>query len=214
MPPSRWFTHYRGTFDTVEINNTFYRQPSDETFDVWRNQASPGFVYAVKANRYLTHMRKLNDQDALRRFLDGARRLENHLGPILYQLPPNWGRNLQRLRSFAQALPADLTHVIEFRNRAWLADDTYRLMTDHALCLCVHDMLPHHPRRVTGPAVYVRFHGPGEKNGGKYRPNRLCGWADWICHVARERPVFGYFNNDANAYSIRDAQTLRQLVKR
>lgn len=213
MPPSRWFSHYCRTFDTVEINNTFYNQPSDETFDAWREQAPRRFLYAVKANRYLTHMRKLNDpREPLNRFLGGCNRLREKLGPILYQLPPNWKKNLQRLRAFAELLPGDLTHVIEFRNRDWLADDTYELRAEHNLCLCVHDMLPRHPRRVTGPTVYVRLHGAGEKYGGKYRPSRLRGWADWINKVAEGRKVFAYFNNDANAYAVRDAQLLRRLV--
>lgn len=111
-------------------------------------------------------------------------------------------------------MPNDLTHVVEFRDRDWLADDTYRLMSEHNLCLCVHDMLPRHPRRATGPAVYVRFHGTGEKYGGKYRPSRLRGWADWINEVAQDRKVFAYFNNDANAYAVRDAQTLQDLTDR
>jgi uncharacterized protein YecE (DUF72 family) len=214
LPPRRWFSHYCGTFDTVEINNTFYHQPGNDTFDSWRQQAPDGFLYAVKASRYLTHMRKLKDpSDALRRFLDGARRLGSTLGPILYQLPPNWKKNLERLRAFAQLLPRDLDHVMEFRNRDWLADDTYELMAEHNLCLCVHDMLPRHPRRVTGPAVYVRFHGTGEKYGGKYRPSRLSGWAKWIRDVAHERKAFVYFNNDAHAYAVDDAQALQQIIE-
>lgn len=252
LPQSRWYAHYCETFDTVEINNTFYQPPENKTFDAWREQAPRGFVYAVKANRYLTHMRKLNDpREPLDRFLGGIRRLKraaeeilpvgwdhrpvraprdngpelqtagkfssaarlkDHLGPILYQLPPNWQKNLGRLRSFAELLPSDLTHVIEIRDRDWLAEDTYELMAEYDLCLCVHDMLPRHPRRVTGPVVYVRFHGTGQKYGGKYRPSRLQGWADWIGEVAHDRNVFVYFNNDAQAHAVRDAQELRRLI--
>jgi uncharacterized protein YecE (DUF72 family) len=214
LPPNRWFSHYCRTFDTVEINNTFYRQPDDRIFDRWREQAPQGFSYAVKANRYLTHMRKLNEPgESLERFLAGARRLREHLGPILYQLPPNWKKNLARLRSFAEILPRDLTHVIEFRDRDWLADDTYELLAEYGLCLCVHDMLPRHPRRVTGRVVYVRFHGSGEKYGGKYGPSRLRGWAAWIADVAGRHQVYVYFNNDAHGYAIRDAQALREMLE-
>ncbi|MCH5372616.1 MAG: DUF72 domain-containing protein, partial [Planctomycetes bacterium] len=182
------------------INNTFYSQAENKTYDAWREQAPEDFVYAVKAHRYLTHMRKLNEPaEPLDRVLDGARRLKEHLGPILYQLPPHWNKDLPRLRTFAELVPRDLTHVIEFRDRDWLADDTFKLMTEYGLCLCVHDMLPRHPRRVTGPAVYVRFHGTGEKYGGKYRPSRLKGWAAWIGEVAQDRNIFVYFNNDASS---------------
>ncbi len=125
LPSSRWFSHYAQTFDTVEINNTFYHQPENATFDEWREQAPPGFLYAVKANRYLTHMKKLNDpREPLQRFLSGARRLKEHLGPLLYQLPPHWHKNLARLREFVELLPGDLKHVIEFRDRDWLCDET------------------------------------------------------------------------------------------
>jgi uncharacterized protein YecE (DUF72 family) len=213
LPQKRWFAHYCDTFDTVEINNTFYHQPDDETYDAWRRQAPSDFIYSVKANRYLTHLRKLNEPaEPLKRFLKGARRLDEHLGPILFQLPPHWHKNLERLDAFAQELPAELTHVIEFRDRDWLADDTYRLMANHDLCLCVHDMLARHPRRVTGAAVYIRFHGTGDNYGGKYRPSRLRGWADWINEVARQHEVFVYFNNDADAHAVRDAQTLREMI--
>jgi uncharacterized protein YecE (DUF72 family) len=214
LPSNRWFYHYCQTFDTVEINNTFYHQPDERTFDRWREQAPEGFSYAVKANRYLTHMRKLNEPgEPLERFLAGARRLREHLGPILYQLPPNWKKNLARLRAFAKVLPRDLTHVIEFRERDWLADDTCELLAEYGLCLCVHDMLPRHPRWVTGRAVYVRFHGSGVKYGGKYRPSRLRSWAEWIAGVAGRHEVYTYFNNDANGYAIRDAHALRELLK-
>jgi len=213
LPLDQWFSYYCRTFDTVEINNTFYHQPADATFDRWREQAPRGFLYAVKANRYLTHMRKLNDPaDPVQRFLDGARRLGDKLGPILYQLPPNWKKNLDRLGAFAEILPGELIHVVEFRDRDWLAGDTYELMEEYNLCLCVHDMLPRHPRRVTGPALYVRFHGTGEKYGGKYRPRRLQGWADWMADVAGEREVFAYFNNDAHGYAVRDAQELLEMT--
>jgi len=213
LPSDRSFSHYSKTFDTVEINNTFYQQPEDETFDSWREQAPEGFLYAVKANRYLTHMKKLKEPgESLEDFLGGVGRLKDHLGPILYQLPPRWKKNLQRLREFADVLPRDLTHVLEFRDRDWLADDTYELMAEYNLGLCVHDMLPRHPRRLTGPVVYVRFHGTGGKYTGKYPPSRLQGWADWIKEIDQERDVFVYFNNDDNAYAVKDAMTLQGLL--
>jgi uncharacterized protein YecE (DUF72 family) len=214
LPPSRWFAYYCKLFNTVEINNTYYKQPTTHAVDTWREQAPPKFVYAVKASRYLTHMRKLSDPaDPLGRFLRMATRLKSHLGPLLYQLPPNWKKDLGRLRSFLSILPKQQMHVLEFRNRDWLSDDTFDLLTEFQVCLCIHDMLPRHPRRVTGRAVYVRFHGPGkQKYAHKYRPSSLQPWADWIAGVSRDVPVFAYFNNDWHGYAVRDAQTLRELV--
>jgi uncharacterized protein YecE (DUF72 family) len=215
LPQEKWFAYYCQLFDTVEINNTFYHQPTSRTLSAWERQAPRKFVYAVKANRYLTHMRKLKDAHApLIRFLRSTRRLKTHLGPLLYQLPPNWKKNLTRLRDFAKLLPGDETHVIEFRNRDWLAEDTYELMAEFKLCLCVHDMLPRHPRRVTGPAVYVRFHGPGKKKyAEKYSPSRLKPWAAWILEVARQHRVYVYFNNDHHGYAVRDAEALREMLE-
>jgi uncharacterized protein YecE (DUF72 family) len=214
LPPSKWFAYYCQRFDTVEINNTFYQQPTAKTLDDWREQAPSRFLYAVKASRYLTHMRKLNNpRDPVERFLRIARRLKSRLGPLLYQLPPNWKKNLARLRSFVSILPKQQTHVIEFRNREWLDAETYDLLEEFQIAMCVHDMLPRHPRRVTGSIAYVRFHGPGKKKyAHKYRPSMLKPWADWIAEVRREVPVFAYFNNDARGYAVRDAETLRDLV--
>jgi uncharacterized protein YecE (DUF72 family) len=127
-------------------------------------------------------------------------------------LPPKWGRNLDRLKAFLDVLPPDLVHVIEFRNRDWLCHETYGLLAEHGICLCVHDMLHRHPRQLTGPAVYIRFHGAGSLYGGNYRTSRLRGWADWILASAEQREVFAYFNNDANAYAVRNALSLRQMV--
>lgn len=213
LSTKQWFSHYAETFDTVEINNTFYNQPENKTFDSWNRQAPGKFLYAVKANRYLTHMRKLNEpKEPLDKFLDGAQRLKSHLGPILYQLPPNWKRNLDRLREFARLLPKKLTHAIEFRNRDWFADETYALMEQYQLCLCVHDMLPRHPRRATGPALYVRLHGVGKKYGGKYPPSRLQRWADWINEAADGREAYVYFNNDDRGYAVENAKELQEMV--
>lgn len=216
LPSNQWFEHYSQLFDTVEINNTFYQQPTRHTLDAWERQAPSGFVYAVKAHRYLTHNLKLkNPRQPLRRIVNSARRLKSHLGPLLYQLPPNWKKDLVRLRKFAKLLPSKETHVLEFRNRDWLADDTFELMRELKLCLCVHDMLPRHPKQVTGPAVYIRFHGPGQpKYANKYTPSRLKPWAEWIRDVASNHKVYAYFNNDHHGYAVRDAETLRELVSK
>ncbi|MFW6125290.1 MAG: DUF72 domain-containing protein [Pirellulales bacterium] len=214
LPADRWFEHYAKSFDTVEINNTFYQLPEQSTFDHWRQQAPRGFLYAVKANRFITHMKKLKDpREPLENFLSRARRLGAHLGPILYQLPPHWKRNTERLEAFCRLLPRELCHVFEFRERDWLCDEVYDVLEANRCCLCVHDLLQRHPRRVTGPASYIRFHGAGEQYGGSYRRRRLRRWARWIGDVVGGgRTVYAYFNNDANAYAVHDARVLRELL--
>ncbi len=214
LPAHQWFEYYAGVFDTVEINNTFYHLPEARTFTGWSKQASPGFIYAVKASRYITHIKKLKDpRQALDRFLRRARRLKEHLGPILYQLPPGWRPNLERLKQFCQRLPAGLTHVMEFRRRDWLQDPTLDILAEHGVCLCIHDMLPEHPRRLTGKAAYVRFHGVGSKYGGNYSRSELSQWAKWMGETAHSgHDVYAYFNNDSNAYAVGNAQTLREIL--
>jgi len=213
LPASRWFEHYREVFDTVEINNTFYHLPAIKTFAKWRNQAPPQFCYAVKASRFITHVKKLKDPARpLRMFLARTRHLNDHLGPVLWQLPPHWKPNLQRLSEFCSRLPGDLTHVMEFRSKDWLTDEVFAILRKHHICLCVHDLLPDHPRELTGPALYVRFHGTSGHNG-EYAADQLRKWATWFRDVAKQdHAVYAYFNNDVNAYAIHNALTLRQFV--
>jgi uncharacterized protein YecE (DUF72 family) len=214
LRPRQWFAYYAGHFDTVEINNTFYRLPSETAFDTWRAQAPAGFVYAVKASRFLTHMKKLKDpEEPIERILGRARRLGPALGPVLYQLPSGWKCNVDRLAHFFAALPRDLAHVMEYRSAEWLCDEVIELMRAYQIGLCIHDLLPGHPRTVTSSLVYVRFHGAGVKYGGSYSKKELSRWAAWMSdQSAAGRSVYAYFNNDAEAYAIKNAQTLRGMV--
>ncbi|MEX2138336.1 MAG: DUF72 domain-containing protein [Pirellulales bacterium] len=215
LPTKQWFAYYANLFDTVEINNTFYRLPTENTFDGWRQQAPPRFIYAVKASRFLTHMKKLNDpEEPIERILGRARHLGPTLGLVLYQLPRGWKCNLERLAHFFAALPRDLTHVMEYRRSDWLCDGVFDLMRKFKIGLCIHDLLPDHPRVVTSNIVYIRFHGSGQKYGGSYPTAVLRRRADWMNEqAALGSDVYAYFNNDAEAHAVRNAQTLRTLVE-
>ena len=212
LPTSRWFEHYARTFDTVEINYTFYRLPEATAFDQWREQAPPNFLYAVKASRFLTHRKKLSDpEEPLERLMTRAEHLGKHLGPILYQFPPRWKRNLEKLRRFCELLPRSSTHVFEFRDPDWLADETFDLMRQFGVSLCVHDRIENHTRLATGPIVYIRFHG-GPQPGGGYPHDHLARWAEWLREAAHERPLYIYFNNDWDGHAIHNALALRELL--
>jgi uncharacterized protein YecE (DUF72 family) len=216
MPARAWFDHYALHFDTVEINNSFYRLPRAETFEKWRDQAPPGFCYAVKANRFLTQAKKLKEcEEPLERFLTPTRKLGRTLGPILYQLPPRFRINLERLETFLKLLPPDLTHVFEFREKSWYAPETLELLDRHGAGFCVHDMTGSaSERRATGKAAYVRFHGTKGKYHGRYSDQALLSWTDWIVEQARGgRPVWCFFNNDIHAHAIQDALTLKAMVR-
>ena len=215
LPGPRWFTHYAKEFETVEINNTFYRLPPPETFRKWAGQAPPGFVYAVKGNRFITHIKKLKDpEEPLRRFLDAARELGPALGPILFQLPPTWHLDLDRLRAFIGHLPRDLRFVFEFRHPSWLHDETRRLLDATGMGYCMHDLRDFPcPGWVTGPLAYVRFHGPGKrKYAGNYPPAALRRWARRLAGI--DRDAYAYFNNDAEGHAIRNARDLIALLSK
>jgi len=219
LPQSRWFEFYARTFDTVEINNSFYRLPDAATFEKWCAQAPRGFVYAVKASRFLTHMKKLKDpDDPLDRFFERVRHLGPHLGPILYQLPPNWPLNLERFEIFLDALRrvgrvhgVPHRHVVEFRETSWYDDRVFALLERHGVALCLHDMQGSATgKMVVGPFVYVRFHHGTAKYGGRYPDARLAEWGEWLAARRGEGlDVFAYFNNDTGGHAPRDAVRLR-----
>jgi uncharacterized protein YecE (DUF72 family) len=216
LPASRWFAHYASVFDTVEINNSFYRLPEAETFARWAANAPPGFLYAVKASRFLTHMKKLKDpEEPLQRFFDRATELGECLGPVLYQLPPGWRKEVARLEYFLGVLPAGVRHVIEFRDPSWYAPEVIDLLRAHGVALCLHDMRGSATERTTvAPFVYVRFHGPSGTYAGGYDDDRLRSWAGWLAHQHAEgRDVYAYFNNDVGGHAPVDALRLRQMME-
>jgi uncharacterized protein YecE (DUF72 family) len=210
-----WFDHYAATFETVELNTSFYRLPTPETFDKWRDQAPAGFRYAVKAPRFITHMKKLRDCDEpVAEFLARARRLGDTLGPVLYQLPPRLAFDADRAEAFLASLPADLQHVFEFREASWIDAEVVRLLDSRGVGFCVHDMAgPTTPFWASGPLAYLRFHGGEGKYWGRYPDERLLAAADWMVVQAEGgRDVWAYFNNDIHAHAIADALTLRAMV--
>lgn len=222
LPKDKWLQAYARRFDTVELNNTFYRLPEAEQFDRWAEQVPPGFVFAVKASRYLTHFKRLIDpQEPLERLLSRAARLGHALGPILYQLPPDWVPPLDRFDAFLRSLPRRvsprgpaLTHVVEFRDPRCYSPELLARLEHHGVTLCVHDMAGiESPRMLVGPSVYVRLHGYGSKYGGSYPPHVLQEWAAWLKDASRTgREGYVYFNNDRDAHAVYNAETLIELL--
>jgi uncharacterized protein YecE (DUF72 family) len=213
---ARWFEHYAARFDTVEINNSFYRLPEADTFARWRERAPLRFLFAVKASRFLTHMKKLKDpEEPIERLFTRMRQLGSRLGPVLYQLPPGFKLDLGRLEHFLQLLPRDARHVVEFRDPSWYADSVSILLERHGVARCLHDMKGSATgRERVGPFVYVRYHGAGGTYSGGYPEDRLARWADWLQDERRAGiDVFAYFNNDVGGHAPRDAVTLRRLLE-
>jgi uncharacterized protein YecE (DUF72 family) len=215
LPQKRWFERYAEEFDTVEINASFYRLPLASTFEGWRDKAPPHFRYAVKVNRFITHMKKLLDcAEAADQFIALARPLGETLGPLLYQLPPSLKLDLARLETFLERLPHDLDHVFEFRNKDWYVPELYALLDRYGASFCVHDMPGSKTERIAvGPIAYVRFHGGEGKYWGRYSDEGLLSWTDWIVEQSRSgRSIWCYFNNDIHGHAIEDARTLKSMV--
>lgn len=207
------FSEYASHFSTVEVNNTFYNLPEETVFKKWETEAPEGFIYAVKANRFITHMKKLKDPRLpVRKFLTRARLLKDHLGPVLFQLPPHWKVNPERLDEFTDALPRDLECVFEFRDSSWYDDKVYEILHKKKMTMCLHDMKgSSSPEVSVGPVSYIRFHGSGELYGGKYTSKTLKKWASFIRkELKKDKKVYAYFNNDAEANAPKDAMRLRK----
>ena len=156
---------YCRQFDTVELNNSFYHLPKKSSLEAWRNSTPEGFCFAAKGSRFLTHMKKLKDAEAgLKRFLDCAEILEHKLGPILFQLPPNWELNVERLGTFLSLLPPEHRYAFEFRNATSDVPQIYDLLRQHNVGYCIFHLAGvQSPLQVTADFAYVRLHGPGGK---------------------------------------------------
>ena len=223
LAPAHWLPFYATVFDTVEANGTFYKLPEKKTFAKWAAATPPGFVVAVKASRYLTHLKRLLEpEEPLHRLLTHARGLGSQLGPVLYQLPPQLRRDHARLDRFVRGLPRRLPgrgaprlrHVIEFRDPSWYVEDTFALLAEHDVSLCLHDKQGSAlTGPLVGPAVYVRFHGTSGNYHGGYGRTALDAWARRLVTAWRDgRDVYAYFNNDPDAVATRNAQSLKRRI--
>ncbi len=214
LPQSRWLEYYAGHFDTVEINFSFYRLPERSTFEKWSAQVPQGFVFAVKASRYLTHIKKLQEpEEPLERLLERSAGLGHKLGPILYQFPPEWGIDLGRLEHFLKMLPQNVRHVFEFRNNTWHNDEVWEMLARYGAAYCVMDSpaLPRHIK-TTADFSYIRMHGSGEETGGNYSREQLMQWAENVKSLLDQGDVYVYFNNDWHGYAVQNALALREMV--
>jgi uncharacterized protein YecE (DUF72 family) len=208
-----WLARYATLFDTVELNATFYRLPTPEAAERWRDGVPPRFTFAVKGSRYLTHMKRLLDADeGLRRFYEPIAHLGAKLGPALWQLPPHLKPDPARLDRFLGRLPRG-RHAFEFRDPDWYAEETCAVLERHGAAFCEHDLVAREPPRLTGGFRYVRFHGATGKYAGRYGAAALAPRArDYLDSAARGEDVYVFFNNDLGGHAVRDALDLLALV--
>ena len=214
LPQKQWFAYYARSFDTVEINSTFYHLHNASVFEHWRQQAPGGFLYSIKASRIITHNQRLEGcQDTLETFLSRASLLGETLGPVLFQLPPSFSLDLSRFESFLALLPQGFSYAMEFRNPTWLTEEVFALLERFGVALCIHDMPPLQvPLRITAKFVYLRFHGDVD-HAGDYPLETLAAWVERIQTWQRNGlAVFAYFNNDTGGMAVRNALTVKQLL--
>jgi uncharacterized protein YecE (DUF72 family) len=215
LPASKMLTSYLQHFDTVEINNTFYRLPTETALAAWRDSTPANFRFAVKGSRYLTHMKKLADPDAgLEKFLSCATILGPKLGPILFQLPPFLDAKPGRLDAFLAALPRSLRCAFEFRHPGWHTAGIYELLRRYNTAFCMFDIEGFQsPVEVTADFAYIRLHGPGGRYQGSYTHAALERWAEHIrSWQKRLNAVYVYFDNDQAGYAPQNALELKKLI--
>lgn len=215
LPAKDEFAYFAGKFSTVELNNPFYRLPSAETFAHWKKSAPPGFLFSVKAPRFITHMKKLkSDHNGIHEFLAHAGELKRKTGPLLFQLPPRWKVNTERLEEFLQHLPPRHRYTFEFRDPTWFRQEVYDLLKRFNCALCIYHLAGYQsPVELTADFVYLRLHGPGGKYQGSYSDKILQDWAarckQWM---KKGMDVFVYFDNDQDGYAAANALRLKELV--
>jgi uncharacterized protein YecE (DUF72 family) len=215
LPASRYLDFYKDRFAAAEINGSFYRMPSIGTLAAWRDAVPADFRFAAKASRFITHAKKLALPISLyERFFDGIATLEPRLGPILFQLPPRWRFNRERLAAFLAALPLRYRYAFEFREPSWLNDEAYALLRKHRTALCLYHIAGFEsPIETTTDFVYIRLHGPGGKYQGTYDDAALRRWARRIRAWAREgKEVWCFFDNDDSGYAAKDALRLKAML--
>jgi uncharacterized protein YecE (DUF72 family) len=218
VPVRRWLAHYATLFDTVEVNSTFYRLAKPEAVANWVRDTPPGFVFAAKASRYLTHMKRLGDiEPGIRRYYEAIEPLVRSpkLGPVLWQLPERMRADVPRLAAALDALPPG-RHCFEFRHPSWFSDEVLELLRFHHVALVIGD----HPERpfqpvgeLTADWTYLRLHYGARGRRGNYSETELHEWAERVRGLAERAEVFAYFNNDWEGFAVRNALRLRALVE-
>jgi uncharacterized protein YecE (DUF72 family) len=215
LPAAQMLAWYAERFDTVELNNTFYRLPPEGAAENWCRTVPRDFCFAVKGSRFITHMKKLRDPEiALERFFSRIEPLGRKLGPILFQLPPRWELNLERLSAFLNALPSGHRYAFEFRDPEWHVEAAYRLLEKHNAAFCTFELEGFTaPIRQTADFAYLRLHGPGKKYQGSYNSQTLTMWARRI-NSWRLDAVHVYFDNDERGFAAANASELATMLDR
>jgi uncharacterized protein YecE (DUF72 family) len=214
LKTSEWLTYYSKVFSTVEVNTTFYHTPLLSTVEKWNAQVGTDFFFSIKAHSYMTHRKKLHDcQDSLQFFYKSIQKLDSKMGPILFQLPPSFKLNKERLIEFIHLLSDDYKYTFEFRHSSWFIDEIYELLSKNDIALCITDLNGKlSPEEITSSFTYIRLHGPQMAYTGSYGPAELKSWKTKINNwMASNKSVYCYFDNDEKGYAVEDAKALKSM---
>jgi uncharacterized protein YecE (DUF72 family) len=216
LPPARWLDYYSTLFDTVEVNATFYRLPRIAAVERWAKESPPGFLFAVKMSRYVTHVKRLRELSrSLELFFERLEPLVRSpkLGPVLWQFPESFRREDERLASALAQLPAG-RHCFEFRHESWFVEEVYALLREHGAALVIgdHPKRPFQAHELTADWTFVRFHYGARGRNGNYSERELDEWAERIDGWCRCADVYAYFNNDWDGYAVRNGLGLKERL--
>lgn len=212
-PKSRWLEYYAEHFDTVELNATFYRLPQLKTFENWRHRTPDHFLWAIKANKYITHTKRLKEPaEPLGRFYTAAFGLEEKLGPILFQLPPSLSFDEKEFQDFCRSLNRSMRHTLEVRHPSWISDRVFRILKEHNIAFCIADTAGRYPFHevVTADFVYIRLHGSKKLYASDYSERDLRAWANKIKEWGKD--TYLYFDNDFEGYAVKNAKRLKKIL--
>ncbi|MEW6686786.1 MAG: DUF72 domain-containing protein [Candidatus Edwardsbacteria bacterium] len=210
------FAYYQEFFNTVEVNYSFYRLPSEKAIAHWKEITPPDFVFSLKASRNITHRGKLEKSGYfLRMFLNRVKPLGEKLGPILFQFPPNFKKDKDRLINFLNLLPSGLRTTIEFRNDSWNNPEIFDLLKEKMVAYCIISAPQLETRlEITALFVYIRLHGAKAWYASCYTDSELKWWAKKIKEILSDGlDVYIYFNNDFRAYAVKNALKLKEIMK-
>jgi uncharacterized protein YecE (DUF72 family) len=216
IPAREHLAFFASQFNTVEINASFYRLPPEAMVRGWHERAPRGFIYAVKGSRFITHMKKLNvERKSIEIFFERAAMLNEHLGPILWQLPPNLHYDPERLDTFLAMLPRKYRYAVEFRHPSWVRAEAFQVLRKHnAAHVHLSSMAMPMDLTTTADFIYIRFHGLEGGFAHDYTSEELKPWAEHCREALRDgRKVYAYYNNDANTRAPGNAKTLREMIE-
>jgi len=213
LSKGKWLEFYIKYFDTVELNASFYRLPTQKTFQNWYKRTPRGFIWSVKANKFITHTKRLKDvKEALNRFYNAISGLKEKCGPILFQLPPSLVFEKELLKDFCSMLDFSYRYTLEVRNSSWINDEVFEILKEHNIAFCISDTagrFPYH-EEITADFIYIRLHGSKILYASEYTEEEINLWAQKIIDWGKD--VYVYFDNDFNGYAVKNAKMLKKVL--